>query len=62
VLVVGLGLRLIFRSWPQFGGPGAIIGTVGYIAFEGSVQSQALRARRNSARRRPAHSDPSARA
>jgi hypothetical protein len=45
VLVVGLGLRLIFHTWPQFDMSG-VVGIVGYIALIGGRQSLALRRRR----------------
>jgi hypothetical protein len=45
VLTVGLGLKMIFRTWPQFDAPAAI-GTFSYIALVGARQSQALRRRR----------------
>jgi hypothetical protein len=45
VLIVGLGFRLIFRTWPQFD-PSAAVGTAGYIALVGGRQSFALRRRR----------------
>jgi len=45
VLIVGLGLKMIFRTWPQFDAPAAI-GTVSYMVLVGARQSQALRRRR----------------
>jgi hypothetical protein len=45
VLIVGVGFRLIFRTWPQFSVFGAIV-TVGYVAVRGGAASRALRARR----------------
>lgn len=45
VLVVGLGLRLIFHTWPQFD-PSAAVGSAGYVALVGGRQSLALRRRR----------------
>jgi hypothetical protein len=47
VLIVGLGLRLIFHTWPQFD-PSAAVGTVGFVALVGYRQSLALRRRRRS--------------
>ena len=34
VLIVGVGLRLIFRTWPQFSVFGAIV-TIGYMVVRG---------------------------
>jgi hypothetical protein len=45
VLIVGVGLKLIFHTWPQFDLPSAI-GTASYVALAGSRQSLALRGRR----------------
>lgn len=45
VLIVGVGLRLIFRTWPQFSVFGAIV-TIGYIAVRGGAGSRALCTRR----------------
>jgi hypothetical protein len=45
VLIIGLGLRLIFRTWPQFD-LSAAAGTVSYVALLGGRQSLALRRRR----------------
>jgi hypothetical protein len=45
VLIVGLGLRMIFHTWPQFDVPSAI-GTASYVALVGSRQSLGLRRRR----------------
>jgi len=61
VLIVGVGLRLIFHSWPQSDGPWGAIAMVVYIAMRGSAQSRALRARRDAARRGLAQSEPLAR-
>lgn len=44
-LIVGVGLRLIFRTWPQFSVFGAIV-TIGYVAARGGAGSRALRTRR----------------
>jgi len=44
-LIVGLGLRLIFRTWPQFSDSGTVA-TIGYIAVRGVAGSRALRTRR----------------
>jgi len=48
VLIVGVGLRMIFRTWPQFSAFGAIVG-IGYIAVRGVAGSRALGTRRKSA-------------
>ena len=45
VLIAGVGLRLIFRTWPQFSVFGAI-GTIGYVVVRGGAGSRALRTRR----------------
>jgi hypothetical protein len=45
VLVIGLALRLIFHTWPQFDPAGAVV-AASYIAFVGGRQSLALRRRR----------------
>ena len=45
VLVVGLGLKLIFHTWPQLDVPSAI-GTGCYVALVGSRQSLAVHRRR----------------
>jgi hypothetical protein len=45
VLVIGIGLRLIFHTWPEFDVPGSIIPTA-CIALVGTRQSLALRKRR----------------
>jgi hypothetical protein len=45
VLIVGAGLRMIFRTWPQFSVFGAIVG-IGWIAVRGVAGSRALRTRR----------------
>jgi len=45
VLIVGLGLRLIYRTWPQFDIFGAI-GASGYILVRGAARTRALRTRR----------------
>jgi hypothetical protein len=45
VLIVGVGLRLIFRTWPQFDVFGAIT-TIGYMAVRGGAGTRALRTRR----------------
>ena len=45
VLIVGVGLRLIFRTWPQFSVFGAIA-TIGYMVVRGGAGSRALRTRR----------------
>jgi len=44
VLVIGIGLRLVFHTWPKFDVPGSII-TAAYIALAGTRQSLALRRR-----------------
>jgi hypothetical protein len=45
VLVIGIGLRLIFHTWPKFDVPGSIT-TAAYIALVGARQSLSLRRRR----------------
>lgn len=45
VLIVGSGLRLIFRTWPQFDIHG-VFGAVGYVVIRASAGSRALRTRR----------------
>jgi hypothetical protein len=45
VLVIGIGLRLIFHTWPTFDMSGSII-TAAYIALVGARQSLSLRRRR----------------
>lgn len=45
VLIVGVGLRLIFGTWPQFDIWGAIA-AIGYVPMRGSAGSRALRTRR----------------
>ncbi len=45
VLVIGIGLRLAFHTWPQFDAPTSIV-TAAYIALVGTRRSLALRRRR----------------
>jgi hypothetical protein len=44
-LIIGIGLRLVFHTWPKFDVPGSIF-TAAYIALVGTRQSLALRTRR----------------
>ncbi len=55
VLMIGLVLRLIFHTWPEFNG-GESVTTIGYLALMGTRRSRAL-ARRRQAPRPLAHSD-----
>jgi hypothetical protein len=41
VLIIGIGLRLIFHTWPRFDAAGAA-GTIGYIALRGTARSRTL--------------------
>jgi hypothetical protein len=45
VLVIGIGLRLAFHTWPQFDVSESLV-TTAYIVLVGSRQSLALRKRR----------------
>ena len=45
VLVIGIGVRLVFHTWPEFDTTGSII-TAAYIALVGARLSLALRRRR----------------
>jgi hypothetical protein len=45
VLILEVGLRLVFHTWPQWDVFGTIC-TFGYIVVAGSTQSRALRRRR----------------
>jgi hypothetical protein len=45
VLIIGVGLRLIFHTWPKWDVFGSVC-TIGYIALRGTVRSRALRRRR----------------
>lgn len=45
VLIIGVGLRLIFHTWPEFAATGAVV-TIGYVALRGTARSRALRRRR----------------
>ena len=58
VLVIGVGLRLVFHTWPEFDAPGSIL-TAAYIALVGARLSLALRRRRRVLvdRQRPAHGE-----
>jgi hypothetical protein len=49
-LVIGIGLGMVFHTWPTFDVPGSII-AAGYIALVGGRQSLALRARHRAQRR-----------
>jgi hypothetical protein len=44
-LIIGIGLRLVFHTWPTFDVPGSVF-TAAYIALVGTWQSLALRRRR----------------
>ncbi len=45
VLVIGIGLRLVIHTWPEFDATGSVIAAA-YIALAGSWQSLALHTRR----------------
>jgi hypothetical protein len=45
VLVIGIGLRLAFHTWPQFDAFASVVAAA-YIALVGTRQSLALRRRR----------------
>jgi hypothetical protein len=44
-LIAGLGLRLIFQTWPQID-PGGTSGAIFYVVWQGSANCRALRRRR----------------
>jgi hypothetical protein len=45
VLVIGIGLKMAFHTWPQFDVPSAV-GTASYVVLVGGRQSLALHQRR----------------